>query len=33
MYEFAQKAREAGVEVTLEVWSEMQHEWQLLSSV
>ncbi len=25
---FAERARAAGVEVTLEVWPEMQHEWQ-----
>ena len=24
---FAEKARQAGVDVTLEVWPEMQHEW------
>jgi epsilon-lactone hydrolase len=30
---FAQKAKEAGVEVTLEVWPEMQHEWQFAAKV
>ena len=25
---FAEKAKAAGVDVTLEVWPEMQHEWQ-----
>jgi epsilon-lactone hydrolase len=30
---FAQKAREAGVEVTLEVWPEMQHEWQFAAKI
>ena len=28
---FAQKARDAGVDVALEVWPEMQHEWQFLA--
>ena len=30
---FAEKARAAGVDVTLEVWERMQHEWQFASSL
>jgi len=30
---FAEKARQAGVDVTLEVWPEMQHEWQFAAKV
>jgi len=30
---FAEKARAAGVEVTLEVWERMQHEWQFIPSM
>jgi acetyl esterase/lipase len=29
----AEKAKEAGVDVTLEVWPEMQHEWQFAAKV
>jgi acetyl esterase/lipase len=28
----AEKARDAGVPVTLEVWDHMQHEWQFAAS-
>jgi acetyl esterase/lipase len=30
---FAERARQAGVEVTLEVWPDMPHVWQLAASV
>ena len=30
---FAQKARQAGVQVTLEVWPGMQHEWQFAAKL
>ncbi len=30
---FAEKARAAGGEVTLEVWPEMQHDWQMAATV
>ncbi len=30
---FAEKARRAGVDVTLEVWPEMQHEWQFAARI
>jgi acetyl esterase/lipase len=30
---FAEKARAAGVEVTLEVWPEMQHDWQVAAKL
>ena len=30
---FAERARQAGVDVTLEVWPEMQHEWQFAAKV
>jgi monoterpene epsilon-lactone hydrolase len=30
--QFAEKARSAGVDVTLEVWKDMQHEWQYAAS-
>ena len=30
---FAEKARQAGVEVTLEVWPGMQHEWQFTANL
>ena len=30
---FAEKARTAGVDVTLEIWERMQHEWQFASSL
>ncbi len=30
---FAQKARDAGSDVTLEIWQGMQHEWQFVASV
>jgi monoterpene epsilon-lactone hydrolase len=30
---FAEKARQAGVEVTLEVWPGMQHEWQFAAKL
>ena len=30
---FAEKARAAGVEVTLEVWPEMQHDWQIAAEI
>ena len=29
---FAEKAKSAGVDVTLEVWKDMQHEWQYAAS-
>ena len=29
----AEKAKEAGVDVTLEVWPEMQHEWQFAAKI
>jgi monoterpene epsilon-lactone hydrolase len=31
--DFAEKARQAGVKVTLEVWPGMQHEWQFTAKV
>ena len=31
--QFAEKARAAGVEVTLEVWPHMQHEWQFAANI
>jgi len=30
---FAEKATAAGVEVTLEVWPEMQHDWQMAAAI
>ena len=30
---FAEKAKAAGVEVTLEVWPEMQHDWQIAAKL
>jgi len=30
---FAEKAKSAGVDVTLEVWDGMQHEWQYAASL
>ena len=30
---FADKAKEAGVDVTLEVWPQMQHEWQFAANI
>lgn len=30
---FAEKAKAAGVEVTLEVWPEMQHDWQMAAAI
>jgi monoterpene epsilon-lactone hydrolase len=30
---FAEKARAAGVDVTLEVWPEMQHDWQVAAKL
>jgi len=30
---FAEKAKAAGVDVTLEVWPDMQHEWQFAASI
>jgi len=30
---FADKARGAGVDVTLEVWTEMQHDWQIAAKL
>jgi len=30
---FAEKAKAAGVEVTLEVWPEMQHDWQVAAKL
>ena len=31
--QFAEKARSAGVDVTLDVWKDMQHEWQYAASL
>ena len=31
--QFAEKAKSAGVDVTLEVWKDMQHEWQYAASL
>ena len=30
---FAEKARQAGVQVSLEVWPGMQHEWQFAATI
>jgi len=31
--EFTEKAKAAGVDVTLEVWPAMQHEWQFAANL